>query len=437
MAASDPLASSSATGGSQQREFQSVRYEPRERAAYGHSRRIPSPVIFPPTRFQRARHSTKDIALRYVMPGLVVLIASTAAFLHILPLVAGADLSVIFNVLFLALIPVGAIIVLIRWIDNWEPEPSFMYAVAFMWGAGIAALAALGGNNALFSFLSARMLSADVSDLFLAIVGAPLIEEAVKGAGVIIIALLFRSYFNGVIDGLVYGMLIGLGFAFTENIFYFVRYFDDIATVFQGRALENPFVHPVATGVLGLVVGYVSEKKNPRTASPLVLLGYVGACVVHSVHNLSVSLAISPSGRFILSFPLYIVVAVLVFYMRARGRNDVASGLRPYVEAGWLTSSEFRMLLNPAERRDALSWAGENAKALGGNSADGRKAMRRFQQEALRLGFQRSSWLRKGNVNTQENRQEEAYQLRAISQLREIFLGVPVYTDSEAGSHRE
>lgn len=418
-------------------QFHSVRFEPRQHAAYGHSRTMPSPVIFPPTRFQRARHSTRDITVRYIAPALVVLVASVAAFLHILPLIADADITVIFNVLFLALIPVGAIIVLIRWIDNWEPEPGYMYAVAFMWGAGIAALAALSGNNALFSFLSASMSSADVSDLFLAIIGAPLIEEAVKGVGVILIALVFRTYFNGVIDGLVYGMLIGLGFAFTENIFYFVKYFDDIATVFQGRALENPFVHPVATGVLGLVVGYVSEKKNPRAASPLVLLGYAGACVVHGVHNLSVSVDISPSGRFILSFPLYIVVAVLVFYMRARGRNDVEAGLRPYVEAGWFTSSEFRMLLSPAERRDAIGWAGENAESLGGKNSDGRRAMKRFQQEALRLGFQRSSWLRKGNVNAPENRREEAYQLRAISQLREIFLGVPVYREASAGDGRE
>ena len=54
-----------------------------------------------------------------------------------------------------------------------------------------------------------------------AVVQAPIVEEVAKGLGLLLIFVTARRAFDGPVDGVVYGALIGAGFAFTENIQYF------------------------------------------------------------------------------------------------------------------------------------------------------------------------------------------------------------------------
>src|SRR4051795_10292323 len=46
-----------------------------------------------------------------------------------------------------ALLPVGPVVATFLWIDRWEPEPPRLLLVAFLWGAGFAALSALLINS--------------------------------------------------------------------------------------------------------------------------------------------------------------------------------------------------------------------------------------------------------------------------------------------------
>ena len=54
-----------------------------------------------------------------------------------------------------------------------------------------------------------------------AVVIAPITEEAGKGVFVLLLLWSRRHVIDGVLDGLVYAGLVGIGFAFTENILYF------------------------------------------------------------------------------------------------------------------------------------------------------------------------------------------------------------------------
>ena len=58
-----------------------------------------------------------------------------------------------------------------------------------------------------------------------AVLVAPWIEEAAKGAAVLLVLLFRRREFDGVVDGIVLAGLSGVGFAFTENVLYFGRAF--------------------------------------------------------------------------------------------------------------------------------------------------------------------------------------------------------------------
>ena len=49
---------------------------------------------------------------------------------------------------------------------------------------------------------------------------APLVEETLKAVPLLFIFFMFRREFDGLMDGLLYGALVGFGFAMTENFFY-------------------------------------------------------------------------------------------------------------------------------------------------------------------------------------------------------------------------
>ena len=139
-----------------------------------------------------------------------------------------------------ALIPLLVIIALVRWIDRWEPEPILFYVLSLGWGAGVSVYLAFKGNKWWAKemkkwLLENRQLSLEdggirnikgdggplLYDILRTAVGAGVIEEGVKGLGILLMFIFLKKYINGPIDGMIYGTLIGAGFAFTENILYF------------------------------------------------------------------------------------------------------------------------------------------------------------------------------------------------------------------------
>ena len=110
----------------------------------------------------------------------------------------------------LSLIPV----LVYRWLDRREPEPWFMYGLAFLWGALIAGGMALEINTALD-----RIVGGFLGGAF----AAPIVEGTAKGLGLIVLLVVMRGEFDGPRDGFLYGALIGLGFNWTEASVYHER----------------------------------------------------------------------------------------------------------------------------------------------------------------------------------------------------------------------
>ncbi|MEZ4660109.1 MAG: PrsW family glutamic-type intramembrane protease [Caldilineaceae bacterium] len=79
----------------------------------------------------------------------------------------------------------------LRWLDRREPEPWFMYGLAFLWG-GLIATGISGDIN--------RYLDDTLG--FLSVVGTgPFVEEITKGLGLLVFLLLLRDEFDGPRDG--------------------------------------------------------------------------------------------------------------------------------------------------------------------------------------------------------------------------------------------
>src|SRR5690606_32033414 len=102
----------------------------------------------------------------------------------------------------------------------------WLVVVAFLWGAIPAIVASLVGEILIGSPMIEAPGSVAEAVVESALV-APLVEEFAKGLALYAIYRFLRREFDGVLDGLTYGALIGFGFAMTENFFYFVGAFTE------------------------------------------------------------------------------------------------------------------------------------------------------------------------------------------------------------------
>src|SRR5689334_9697137 len=125
----------------------------------------------------------------------------------------------------LAFVPIVVIIPLYLWLDRYEPEPLKYLVFALCWGAFIATLAAIFINTRAADLLHETTSGGSRAAVFV----APPVEEFAKGSVILLLALVRKKEFDGIIDGLVYAGMVGIGFAFTENILYFGRIFDQLS----------------------------------------------------------------------------------------------------------------------------------------------------------------------------------------------------------------
>ncbi|WP_283139308.1 PrsW family intramembrane metalloprotease [Rhizohabitans arisaemae] len=103
-------------------------------------------------------------------------------------------------------------------LDLFECEPLSLAAAAFVWGGLVATGLALTANTASLSFLA--KVDPTFASAWGPAVAGPTTEETLKMMGVIVIVLINRNQFDRVLDGFVYGALVGLGFQFVEDMLY-------------------------------------------------------------------------------------------------------------------------------------------------------------------------------------------------------------------------
>ncbi len=295
----------------------------------------------------------------------------------------------------LALLPLPVVLGAYRWLDRYEPEPRGVLLFAFFWGATVAALVSAVLNTASLIAI-ARTGGAGGMDTT-AVLVAPWVEEAAKGAAVLLVLLFRRREFDGLVDGIVLAGLSGVGFAFTENVLYFGRAF--LAGQEQGlvpgffaagftfllRGILSPFAHPLFTTMTGIGLGIAARTTRPglRVLAPIV--GYLLAVVLHAAWNLSSLSGLQGflTGYVLVMVPVFALAIGIATWSRRREGATVAAQLPAYVEAGWLDPDDVPMIASLQRRRQALEWV---QTRYGGRPA---LALREFQHAATELAFLR------------------------------------------------
>lgn len=285
----------------------------------------------------------------------IVLVGLVAYFLTFI----GPGASLIGMVL--ALIPLAIVLVAVRLIDRWEPEPRVLVVLAFAWGAVASVAIALLVDLGLF--LVFRPAQSAAQEAVSALVQAPIVEELAKGLGLLLIFVVGRRAFDGPVDGVVYGALVGAGFAFTENIQYFALAISDggvqqTTVTFFMRGILSPFAHAMFTAVTGFALGLAARRgASTRAALGPWCTGLVGAIVLHGLWNGSAVLGDFFALYATLQVPLFIGFILGIIALRREEMRLTRARLGDYAAAGWFTAQEVDMLATPAGRRAALGWA--------------------------------------------------------------------------------
>ncbi|MGW0803715.1 PrsW family intramembrane metalloprotease [Nonomuraea sp. NPDC002799] len=294
-----------------------------------------------------------------------------------------------FIALMLALAPVPLLLAAVLALDRMEPEPRSNLIFAFAWGAGIAVLVAgvINSLNLHYIIDTARLSEASARNLA-ATFGAPVVEETMKG--VVLLGLLkFRqAELDGPTDGIIYASMVGLGFAMSENVSYYLAALNSeagvkgLAVTVVLRGILSPLAHPLFSSMIGVGVAYAAQRSGSERIF-YVLAGWSGAMILHGLWNGLASYGGFP-GLVVAYLVLLLVLVVLigvVFRDRRRIVALIQRYLPPYEPTKLVTQADIHMLSAFARRRQARQWA----KLYGGKR--GLRAMRDYQLAATELGL--------------------------------------------------
>ncbi len=280
--------------------------------------------------------------------------------------------------------------------DQFEPEPASMIAIAVVWGGVIAITFAAFSNGYFLTFLQ-NVMDPDSFAAWGPAIVAPLNEELYKGAGLVMIFLLARHEFDGLMDGLIYGAMIGLGFQVVENIQYFLAAAAGssgnelgavVGTFFVRVGLAGAYSHMLFSGLMGFGFAYlVTQKQVPRGRRVAVaVLFALLAWAAHFVWNSPwlESLMARDSGSFALALiikglPFLMFLLILALVARRRERQAFDSLIASEVGSDVLSEGEIEVLRSGRRRGRAL----RQAKRSKGPEA--RALLKRLQREQMNL----------------------------------------------------
>ena len=298
----------------------------------------------------------------------------------------------------LACIPTTAFgLWVVRHLDREQKEPWRVVLVAALWGAVVATSLVLWVEELIQGWAVSVLVPGhglEASNAF----SAGVAEEVAKGTAVLLLYLLLRDQFRDVVDGIVYGAAVGLGFNFMETVGY-MTYLDSLfgpnAAGFQWyhrQVLDLFFGHATYTALVGAGIGIARGLPLRRQRVAAIACGWLAAIAAHFAWD--AWLTFFPLGTGALTLlqvhlrvlamngPFTaVVVVLLVLGRRIEGRSfqrqlelEAAGG------AGAVLPDEVAVLASPGRRFAARLAAGPS----------GYRRVARLQRAQIALALERS-----------------------------------------------
>ena len=322
----------------------------------------------------------------------------------------------------LCIVPLAIVVSVLLFIDRFEPEPLGMKLAALAWGGGVSIFFGIMGNEFVQYSVTEQTGDEVQGMIFSVVVGAPVVEELLKGLGVLVIVWARRTHISSAIDGLVYAGFAACGFLVVEDFTYFVRAVltdGDLGQMFFQRVVMGVFGHVMYTSCVGWATGWaVTRARSAAAGCGAVALGWFTGILLHATWNGTAVLSGGDDELFdtfyiFIHVPLFLLWFLFIALAMKRERRDAAAGLMPYVAQGWIVPSEIQMVCDPRSRRAALAWASN-----GGPLA--KKAMKQFMYALATLGLHQVVMKNRG---PEQARIEESRELaKEATSQRKIFM---------------
>src|ERR671919_970197 len=272
----------------------------------------------------------------------------------------------------LALYAVPVVIAIFA-LDLYEREPLSLVIAAFLWGAFAATSMSIFANQG-WGLALIDWFGIDFAGRWAPALTAPFTEEITKGVGVILLYLIARGEIDDLMDGFVYGAMVGLGFTIVEDVFYFMNVFGgDPAGVLQGfyvRVIASGlYGHVLYTGLFGMGVAYFVSRRRDSTLGKrlgVAALLIAAAIFAHFLWN-SPLLDFFPAGELdsagdylqvvvataAKGLPFLAVLFLMLVLARRREHWWLRAALAPEVGKEGLRADELAVLESPSARRRA------------------------------------------------------------------------------------
>ena len=182
--------------------------------------------------------------------------------------------------------------------DRWEKEPV----------GRVLGLFGLGFLISVPVYFVEGMLPGPRSDYFDAFVRIALIEEFFKSLPIVFCVYRSRA-FNEPMDGIVYGVAVGLGFATAENVLYTLAFGPPLLFA---RAFTSTLMHAALTGLLG----YAFARRKFNGTSRIRVKGlFLAVVAFHGAYDLLLGWSADPAtpalfgrGAILLTIPFLLGV---------------------------------------------------------------------------------------------------------------------------------
>lgn len=301
-------------------------------------------------------------------------------------IILGVTLSLLAGV-----VPTTIYAAVIWWFDRYEKEPLWLLGVTFLWGA-IPAI--------IISLIVEILLGVPVSVLGEGLLAdvvesggvAPVVEEIAKAAALLGLFVFLRREFDNVLDGIIYGALVGFGFAMTENMLYFLSSlfaegWAEWSIVVFSRAIVFGLNHAFFTSLTGAALGFARLSRTAWEKWLVPCFGLSLAIAFHAIHNIGASLAELSCLTILFSFLTdwggVLVVFVVILLAAQQEKKWITQELKEEVASGVLSEADYGLTVS-YRRRFVARW-----EALMGQSWQRWRQLGRFFHLTTELAFKK------------------------------------------------
>lgn len=272
--------------------------------------------------------------------------------------------------LFFGFVPMFLFAAFVYWLDRYEKEPKALLGATFFWGVIIATGGAFIINTTFGIGIYVLSGSEAAADFGTTSIVAPIVEEVLKGLAVAIVFFLYRKEFDSILDGIIYGGIVGLGFAASENTLYIYRdgYLESgwggLFTLFIIRVMIVGWMHAYFTAFTGIGFAIARINKNTfiKLLAPFIGLGF--AIGTHSFHNTFGGLIGGfegfAAGTFVDWFSWTIMFGFILWMINAE-RTIVKNQLWEEVTNGLISQKQYQKALSFWNMTTAAMVSGKNS----------------------------------------------------------------------------